>query len=77
MTTLAIRGAHDKIPNVIFVASMTLEQLCKIVDASVVATQVLMSRLIAPRRPRLTELVNDTDMDVKHYSSIALDAVQG
>ncbi|KAI9910105.1 hypothetical protein PsorP6_010689 [Peronosclerospora sorghi] len=40
ITTLAIRGAHDKIPNVRFVASMTLEQLCKIVDASVVATQV-------------------------------------
>ncbi|KAI9909649.1 hypothetical protein PsorP6_015123 [Peronosclerospora sorghi] len=68
MTTLAIRGAHDKIPNVRFVTSMTLEQMCKIVDASVVATQV---------RPCLTELVNDTDMDVKHYSSIALDAVQG
>ncbi|KAI9911373.1 hypothetical protein PsorP6_009201 [Peronosclerospora sorghi] len=68
MTTLAIRGAHDKILNVRFVASMNLEQLCKIVDASVVATQV---------RPCLTEVVNDTDMDVKHYSSIALDAVQG
>ncbi|KAI9915349.1 hypothetical protein PsorP6_008101 [Peronosclerospora sorghi] len=40
MTTLAIRGAHDKIPNVRFVASMTLEQLCRIVDAFVVATQV-------------------------------------
>lgn len=40
MTTLAIRGAHDKIPNVRFVASMTLEQLCKFADASVVAAQV-------------------------------------
>ncbi|CAH0482275.1 unnamed protein product [Peronospora belbahrii] len=68
MTTLAIRGAHDKIPNVRFVASMTLEQLCKLADASVVAAQV---------RPCLTELVNDSDMDVKYYSSIALDAVQG
>ncbi|KAI9917812.1 hypothetical protein PsorP6_013078 [Peronosclerospora sorghi] len=83
VTALAIRGAHDKIPNVRFVASMTLEQLCKIVDASVVATQVRyvlqlrLCRLIASRRPCLTELVNDTDMDVKHYSSIALDAVQG
>lgn len=28
-------------------------------------------------RPCLTELVNDSDMDVKYYSSIALDAVQG
>ncbi|KAE8889999.1 Protein phosphatase 2A scaffold subunit [Phytophthora fragariae] len=68
MTTLAIRGAHDKIPNVRFVASMTLEQLCKFADASVVSAQV---------RPCLTELVNDSDMDVKYYSSIALDAVQG
>ncbi|CAI5705621.1 unnamed protein product [Peronospora effusa] len=68
MTTLAIRGANDKIPNVRFVASMTLEQLCKLADASVVAAQV---------RPCLTELVNDADMDVKYYSSIALDAVQG
>ncbi|KAI9895803.1 hypothetical protein PsorP6_019057 [Peronosclerospora sorghi] len=41
MTTLAIRGAHDKIPKVRFVASMNLEQLCKIVDASVVATQTM------------------------------------
>ncbi|KAG2782601.1 hypothetical protein JG687_00000915 [Phytophthora cactorum] len=68
MMTLAIRGAHDKIPNVRFVASMTLEQLCKLADASVVAAQV---------RPCLTELANDSDMDVKYYSSIALDAVQG
>ncbi|CAH0485343.1 unnamed protein product [Peronospora farinosa] len=68
MTTLAIRGANDKIPNVRFVASMTLEQLCKLADASVVVAQV---------RPCLTELVNDADMDVKYYSSIALDAVQG
>ncbi|EGZ24751.1 hypothetical protein PHYSODRAFT_325833 [Phytophthora sojae] len=68
MMTLAIRGAHDKIPNVRFVASMTLEQLCKFADASVVSAQV---------RPCLTELVNDSDMDVKYYSSIALDAVQG
>ncbi|KAL4137832.1 hypothetical protein PRIC2_001342 [Phytophthora ramorum] len=68
MMTLAIRGAHDKIPNVRFVASMTLKQLCKFADASVVATQV---------RPCLTELVSDSDMDVKYYSSIALDAVQG
>ncbi|KAL3672437.1 hypothetical protein V7S43_003119 [Phytophthora oleae] len=68
MMTLAIRGAHDKIPNVRFVASMTLEQLCKFADASVVAAQV---------RPCLTEMVNDSDMDVKYYSSIALDAVQG
>ncbi|CAI5745816.1 unnamed protein product [Peronospora destructor] len=68
MTALAIRGANDKIPNVRFVASMTLEQLCKLADASVVAAQV---------RPCLTELVNDDDMDVKYYSSIALDAVQG
>ncbi|KAK1934208.1 Protein phosphatase 2A scaffold subunit [Phytophthora citrophthora] len=68
MMTLAIRGAHDKIPNVRFVASMTLEQLCKFADASMVAAQV---------RPCLTEMVNDSDMDVKYYSSIALDAVQG
>ncbi|TDH70986.1 hypothetical protein CCR75_001139 [Bremia lactucae] len=68
LMTLAIRGAHDKIPNVRFVASMTLEQLCKLADASVVASQV---------RPCLTEMVNDSDMDVKFYSSIALDAVQG
>uniref|UniRef100_M4BZL6 Phosphatase PP2A regulatory subunit A/Splicing factor 3B subunit 1-like HEAT repeat domain-containing protein n=1 Tax=Hyaloperonospora arabidopsidis (strain Emoy2) TaxID=559515 RepID=M4BZL6_HYAAE len=68
MTTLAIRGAHDKIPNVRFVASMSLERLCKFADASVVAAQV---------RPCLTELVNDPDMDVKYYSSIALDAAQG
>ena len=40
MTTLAIRGAHDKIPNVRFVASMSLERLCKFADASVVAAQV-------------------------------------
>lgn len=68
MMTLAIRGAHDKIPNVRFVASMTLEKLCKFADASVVAAQV---------RPCLTELVSDSDMDVKYYSSIALEAVQG
>lgn len=37
---LAIRGTHDKIPNVRFVASMTLEQLSKFADASVVSTQV-------------------------------------
>lgn len=40
MLAVAIRGAHDKIPNVRFVASLTLEQLCKYSDASVVASQV-------------------------------------
>ncbi|GMF11870.1 unnamed protein product [Phytophthora lilii] len=92
MMTLAIRGAHDKIPNVRFVASMTLEQLCKLADASVVAAQVryvqemdtcFCSGVLTLRiscalcRPCLTELVNDADRDVKYYSSIALDAVQG
>lgn len=28
-------------------------------------------------RPCLAELVNDSDADVKYYSSVALDAVQG
>ncbi|TYZ68847.1 hypothetical protein PybrP1_001847, partial [[Pythium] brassicae (nom. inval.)] len=68
MLALAVRGARDKIPNVRFVASMTLEQLCKHSDASVVSSQV---------RPCLSELVNDTDADVKYYSSLAMDAVQG
>ncbi|KAF1332530.1 Serine/threonine-protein phosphatase, partial [Globisporangium splendens] len=68
MLALAVRGARDKIPNVRFVASMTLEQLCKYTDASTVSTQV---------RPCLSELVNDTDADVKYYSSLAMDAVQG
>jgi serine/threonine-protein phosphatase 2A regulatory subunit A len=68
MLALAVRGARDKIPNVRFVASMTLEQLCKYSDASIVSTQV---------RPCLSELVNDTDADVKYYSSLAMDAVQG
>lgn len=40
MLALAVRGARDKIPNVRFVASMTLEQLCKYSDASIVSTQV-------------------------------------
>lgn len=40
MLSLAIRGARDKTPNVRFVASMTLEQVCKFADASVVAAQV-------------------------------------
>jgi serine/threonine-protein phosphatase 2A regulatory subunit A len=40
MVALAVRGAHDKIPNVKFVASITLEQLCKHADSTVVATQV-------------------------------------
>lgn len=40
MLNLAIRGTRDKIPNVRFVASMTLEQLCKFAEASVVAAQV-------------------------------------
>ncbi|RLN14378.1 hypothetical protein BBJ28_00022721, partial [Nothophytophthora sp. Chile5] len=68
MMTLAIRGAHDKIPNVRFVASMTLEQLCKFADASIIAAQV---------RPCLSELVSDADTDVKYYSSVALETVQG
>ncbi|GAB9468266.1 Serine/threonine-protein phosphatase [Globisporangium polare] len=68
MLALAVRGARDKIPNVRFVASMTLEQLCKHSDASIVSTQV---------RPCLSDLVNDTDADVKYYSSLAMDAVQG
>lgn len=40
MLALAVRGARDKIPNVRFVASMTLEQLCKYSDAALVASQV-------------------------------------
>lgn len=40
MLALAVRGARDKIPNVRFVASMTLEQLCKHSDAAVVSSQV-------------------------------------
>jgi len=45
MLSLAIRGTRDKIPNVRFVASMTLEQLCKFAEASVVAAQVRYVRL--------------------------------
>ncbi len=40
MVALAVRGARDKIPNVKFVASITLEQLCKYADSSIVAAQV-------------------------------------
>ncbi|KAJ0401076.1 hypothetical protein ATCC90586_000760 [Pythium insidiosum] len=68
MIALAVRGARDKIPNVRFVACMTLEQLCKFADQSIVAGQV---------RPCLSEMINDSDADVKYYSSLALDAVQG
>ncbi|TMW63863.1 hypothetical protein Poli38472_002804 [Pythium oligandrum] len=68
MTTLAIRGARDKIPNVRFVASITLQQLCKYADSSIVASQV---------RPCLADLVNDSDTDVKYYSSVAMEAAQG
>lgn len=67
MIVLAVRGARDKIPNVKFVASITLEQLCKYADTGVVASQV---------RPCLTDLANDSDSDVKYYASVALDAVQ-
>lgn len=97
MLALAVRGARDKIPNVRFVASMTLEQLCKHSDASIVSTQVrcvhrsnfaiclcmeplrltLLSLCLVNCRPCLSDLVNDTDADVKYYSSLAMDAVQG
>ncbi|DAZ97933.1 TPA: hypothetical protein N0F65_006358 [Lagenidium giganteum] len=66
MITLSMRGAKDKIPNVRFVASLTLEKLCKYADASVVSGQV---------RPCLQELVNDSDADVKYYASNALEVI--
>jgi hypothetical protein len=68
LISISVKGARDKIPNVRFVASITLEHIAKYADSTVVATQV---------RPCLAEMVNDTDGDVKYYSSVALETLAG
>jgi hypothetical protein len=58
MTALAVRGGRDKIPNVKFVASITLEQLCKYADGAAVASQVrwVSGSSARPRVCRLTSV---------------------
>ncbi|KAF0698479.1 Aste57867_10902 [Aphanomyces stellatus] len=66
MTSLSVKGAADKIPNVRFTVSNTLEVLGKCTANAGVLGQI---------RTCLTTLQADSDPDVKFYASVALDSV--
>ncbi|RHY31207.1 hypothetical protein DYB32_003678 [Aphanomyces invadans] len=66
LTELSVKGASDKIPNVRFTVSTTLEVLGKSTTNSTVLDQV---------RSSLTALQADSDPDVKYFASVALETV--
>ncbi|RHY81506.1 hypothetical protein DYB37_011336 [Aphanomyces astaci] len=66
LTALSVKGASDKIPNVRFTVSTTLEVLGKSTTDAAVLESI---------RTSLTALQADADPDVKYYASVALDTV--
>ncbi|EQC25018.1 hypothetical protein SDRG_17095 [Saprolegnia diclina VS20] len=66
MTTLSIRGANDKIPNVRFTVTNTLQVLGKHTDNPALTGQI---------KSCLAHLQTDTDPDVKYFASAALESV--
>ncbi|CAK4081777.1 unnamed protein product [Aphanomyces euteiches] len=66
MTSLSVKGAQDKIPNVRFTVSNTLKVLGESSTNAAVLDQI---------RACLTQLQSDSDPDVKYYAGVALEGV--
>ncbi|OQR91884.1 serine/threonine-protein phosphatase 2A 65 kDa regulatory subunit A [Achlya hypogyna] len=66
MTSLSIRGANDKIPNVRFTVTNTLEVLGKHTDNPALTGQI---------QSCLAHLQTDSDPDVKYFATVALESV--
>ncbi|PRP84552.1 phosphoprotein phosphatase A [Planoprotostelium fungivorum] len=65
MLPLVLHMVKDPVPNIRFNAAKTLHNLVPLLDGTVVQGQI---------KPALNQLFEDTDRDVKHYASLALQA---